>query len=82
MANQLSFGLNPPAGVDTAWGAGWIIDPQGWVDQVWDRTDAIGPDDRRRELLHYLDARVGYAPHQRPASCSSAASCPGRRTPP
>ena len=29
------------------------------------RTDAIGPDDRRRELLDYLDARVGYTPHQK-----------------
>jgi hypothetical protein len=65
MADRLRFGLNPPDGVQTAWGARWIIDPHGWVDEVWDRTDAIGPDDRRRELLHYLDARVGYTPHQK-----------------
>ena len=65
MPDRLRFGLNPPEGVQTAWGARWIIDPQGWVDEVWDRTDAIGPDDRRRELLDYLDARVGYTPHQK-----------------
>jgi len=65
MPDRLRFGLNPPEGVQTAWGARWIIDPQGWVDEVWDRTDVIGPDDRRRELLDYLDARVGYAPHQK-----------------
>ncbi len=64
MASQLSFGLNPLEGVDTAWGARWIIDPDGSVDQVWDRTDAIGPDDRRRELLDYLDNQVGDAPHK------------------
>jgi hypothetical protein len=65
MPDRLRFGLNPPEGVQTAWGARWIIDPQGWVDEVWDRTDAIGPDDRRRELLDYLDAHVGYTPHQK-----------------
>ncbi len=65
MADRLRFGINPPAGVETAWGARWIIDPQGWVDQVWDRTDAIGPDERRRELLDYLNDSVGDAPHQK-----------------
>jgi hypothetical protein len=64
MAGQLSFGLNPPDGVETAWGARRIIGPDGSVDQVWDRTDAIGPDDRRRELLDYLDNQVGDAPHR------------------
>jgi hypothetical protein len=64
MAGRLSFGFNPPDGVDTAWGARWIIDPNGTVDQVWDRTDAIGPDDRRRSLLNYLDNQVGDAPHK------------------
>ncbi len=64
MPDQLRFGLNPPDGVETAWGARWIIDPHGSVDEVWDRTDAVGPDDRRRELLDYLHARVGHAPHQ------------------
>jgi hypothetical protein len=34
------------------------------VDEVWDRTDAIGPDDRRRELLDYLNDQVGGAPHE------------------
>jgi hypothetical protein len=65
MANRLSFGLNPPDGVDTAWGARWIIGPDGWVDQVWDRTDAIGPDDRRHQLLGYLDDHVRDAPQQK-----------------
>jgi hypothetical protein len=65
MPDHLRFGLNPPDGVETAWGARWIIDPHGRVDEVWDRTDAVGPDDRRRELLDYLHARVGHAPHQR-----------------
>jgi hypothetical protein len=64
MAGRLSFGFNPPDGVDTAWGARWIIDPNGTVDQVWDRTDAIGPDDHRRSLLNYLDNQVGDAPHK------------------
>ncbi len=64
MPDRLRFGLNPPADVETAWGARWIIDPEGWVDEVWDRTDAIGPDDRRRELLVYLNDHVGRAPHQ------------------
>jgi hypothetical protein len=64
MSDQLRFGLNPPAGVETAWGARWIIDPEGRVDEVWDRTDAIGPEDRRRELLAYLNDHVGRAPHQ------------------
>jgi hypothetical protein len=31
------------------------------VDEVWDRTDAIGPDDRRSELLDYLNDHVGRA---------------------
>jgi hypothetical protein len=43
MNDRLRFGVNPPTGVQTAWGARWIIDPDGRVDQVWDRTDAIGP---------------------------------------
>jgi hypothetical protein len=64
MTDRLRFGLAPPAGVDTAWGARWIIDQQGWVDEVWDRTDAIGPDDRRHELLAYLGDQVGRAPHE------------------
>ena len=64
MADRLRFGLNPPDGVQTAWGARWIIDPHGWVDEVWDRTDAIGPDDRRDELLGYLNDHVGDAPQQ------------------
>jgi hypothetical protein len=55
---------HPPDGVDTAWGARWIIDPNGSVGQVWDRTDAIGPDDHRRSLLGYLDNQVGDAPHK------------------
>ena len=64
MTDRLRFGINPPAGVQTAWGARWIIDPDGRVDQVWDRTDAIGPDDRRHELLGYLNDHVGHAPQQ------------------
>jgi hypothetical protein len=64
MPEQLRFGLSPPEGVETAWGASWIIDQEGWVDEVWDRTDAIGPDDRRRELLDYLNDHVGRAPHK------------------
>ncbi len=64
MPDRLRFGLDPPAGVETAWGARWIIDPAGWVDEVWDRTDAIGPDDRRRELLAYLNDQVGRAPQE------------------
>jgi hypothetical protein len=63
--DQLRFGLNPPEGVQTAWGARWIISPAGDVDPVWDRTDAIGPDHRRRELLDHLAARVGDTPHQK-----------------
>ena len=61
MTDQLRFGLAPPAGVETAWGARWIIDQDGRVDEVWDRTDAIGPDDRRHELLDYLNDHVGRA---------------------
>jgi len=65
MDDRLRFGLNPPEGVETAWGARWIIDPHGGVDPVWDRVDAIGPTDRRRQLLEYLNAEVGDAPeHQ------------------
>ncbi len=62
MPDRLRFGLTPPASVETAWGARWIIDPEGRVDEVWDRTDAIGPDDRRRELLTYLSDQVGCTP--------------------
>jgi hypothetical protein len=36
--DQLRFGLNPPEGVQTAWGARWIISPAGDVAPVWDRT--------------------------------------------
>jgi hypothetical protein len=61
MPHRLRFSLIPPSGVETAWGARWIIDPEGRVDEVWDRTDAIGPDDRRRELLAYLNDHVGRA---------------------
>jgi hypothetical protein len=64
MHHRLAFGINPPAGVQTAWGARWIVEPDGRVDQVWDRTDAIGPDDRRDELLGYLNDHVGLAPQQ------------------
>jgi hypothetical protein len=62
--DRLRFGLGPPAGVETAWGARWIIDQEGWVDEVWDRIDAIGPDARRHELLAYLSDHVGRAPHR------------------
>jgi hypothetical protein len=34
-------------------GARWIISQAGDVDPVWDRTDAIGPNHRRRELLEH-----------------------------
>jgi hypothetical protein len=61
MPDRLRFGINPPEGVETAWGARWIIDQEGHVDEVWDRTDAIGPDDRRRERLAYLNDHVGRA---------------------
>ena len=64
MPDRLRFGINPPAGVETAWGARWIIDQEGQVDEVWDRTDAIGPDGRRRELLAYLNDHVGRAPQE------------------
>src|SRR6266487_6950755 len=64
MTDRLRYGLAPPAGVETAWGARWIINPTGWVDEVWDRTDAIGPDNRRRELLDYLNDQVGRAAHE------------------
>ena len=62
MPDQLRFGLNPPDGVHTAWGARWIIDAHGSVDEVWDRTDAIGPPGRRHQLLDYLNSRVARAP--------------------
>jgi hypothetical protein len=65
MNDRLRFGINPPGGVQTAWGARWIIDSDGRVDQVWDRTDAIGPDDRHHELLDYLNDHVGDAPQQK-----------------
>jgi hypothetical protein len=45
-------------------GPRWIIDPNGSVDQVWDRTDAIGPHDHRRSLLGYLDTQVGDVAHK------------------
>jgi hypothetical protein len=61
MPDRLRFVITPPAGAETAWGARWIIDQTGRVDEVWDRTDAIGPDDRRRELLDYLGDHVGRA---------------------
>ncbi len=64
MTDRLRFGLAPPAGVETAWGARWIINQEGRVDEVWDRTDAIGPDARRHELLAYLGDHVGRAPHE------------------
>jgi hypothetical protein len=49
-------GLAP--GVVTAHGARWIIHQDGGVDQVYDRQDAIGPDDRRHELLDHLNTVV------------------------
>jgi len=62
MPDRLRFGLGPPEGIETAWGARWIVDPEGRVDDVWDRTDVIGPDDRRGELLTYLNEHVGRTP--------------------
>ena len=82
MTDRLRFGLGPPAGVETTWGARWIIDQEGRVDEVWDRTDAIGPDDRRHELLAYLNDKVGRTPQHTAASCSKVAGCAGRTRPP
>lgn len=64
MDEQLRFGLNPPEDVETAWGARWIISPVGDVESVWDRVDAIGPTERRHQLLDYLNMRVRDAPQQ------------------
>jgi hypothetical protein len=81
MNDRLRFGVNPPTGVQTAWGARWIIDPDGRVDQVWDRIDAIGPDDRRRELWA-TSTTTSATPRSRPPSnCLRAGRCPGPTTP-
>jgi hypothetical protein len=37
---------------------------RGRATKVWDRTDTIGPDGRRRSLLDYLDNQVDNAPHK------------------
>lgn len=63
MTINLSFGFQGvPESVTTAWGARWIITQDGDIDQVWDRTDSCGPDDKRRELLDHLTDKVGGAP--------------------
>jgi hypothetical protein len=80
--DQLRLGLDPPEGVQTAWGARWIISPAGDVDPVWDRTDAIGPDHRRRELLDHLAARVGDTPYLKaPRAARARRVVPLRRRP-
>jgi hypothetical protein len=52
----LKFGLREavPPDAPAAWGAR-LIYPD---DVVWDRTDAIGSDEARRELLEYLRSEV------------------------
>lgn len=55
----LDFGYTVPAGVKTAWGARLIVNQDGHVDMLWDRTDAVGPDDERHALLDYLNG-IGF----------------------
>lgn len=60
---DLAFGYRRlPEGVTTAWGARWNITQDGVVDQVADRTDTCGPDDKLGRLLAHLSATVGNCP--------------------
>lgn len=61
----LRFGYSVPEGAQAAWGARWIINQDGLVDQVWDRTDAVGEDEPRQRLLDHLRDVVGVQPHRK-----------------
>lgn len=58
---HLQFGCNQaiPDGVHTAWGARWIVKQDGYVDQVPNRQDCVGPDEERKVLLDYLNSGAG-----------------------
>lgn len=61
---RLAFGCRTvlPDDATVAWGARWIINQQGLVDQLPDRQDCDGPTGERRKLLDYLDQHVGRQP--------------------
>jgi hypothetical protein len=58
---NLKFGYNRgvPEDRTVAWGARYIVTQQGDVDFVWDRQDAVGPDEPRRRLVNHLREQVG-----------------------
>jgi hypothetical protein len=55
----LEFGLPPPAEATVAWGARAIFKQRGKViDIVWDRQDAFGSEEWKKDLFRWLD-KVG-----------------------
>lgn len=63
---DLAFGYRRlPDTVRTAWGARWIINQEGYVDAVWDRTDATGDDEQRQRLLEHLRSDVQAIPQRK-----------------
>lgn len=63
----LMFGYRAglPEGTKAAWGCRAIVTQDGRCDVPWDRSDAIGPDAERQELLSYLRETVGEQPWAR-----------------
>ena len=56
---NLSFGYNAglPDSAIAAWGARFIVTQDGYVDFVWDRTDAVGDSSDREALFDLLECR-------------------------
>jgi hypothetical protein len=52
--NRLAWGLQPPEGTRTAWGARAIFE-NGNIDIVWDRTSTFGIEKNIRKLTAWLD---------------------------
>lgn len=67
MTIQLQFGLNDniPQEAPAAWGARWIITQDGYIDQVPDRTDAVGEPDAKARLFDHLNSKVRNAPKEK-----------------
>lgn len=53
---KLEYGLQPPKGVDVAWGARAIFSMhiEEMIDIVWDRQDAFGPQKEVEELVRWV----------------------------
>lgn len=64
MTDALRFGTYHVKEPRVAWGARLIYNEVvvGGRGIVWDRTDAIGPDDERKTFLEYLDRKVDNQP--------------------